>query len=53
MFEMTPEEFEAWRSQFVISNTDKKGLRYAPFVCHQVYNLNLRAKQEGILCCDL
>ena len=31
MFEMAPEEFEAWRSQFVISNTDKKGLRYAPF----------------------
>lgn len=33
MFEMTKEEFEDWRSQFVTSNlSDKMGLRYAPFV---------------------
>ncbi len=31
MFEMTQEEFEHWRSHFVISKEDKKGLRYAPF----------------------
>jgi phage regulator Rha-like protein len=31
MFEMTPEELENWRSQFVTSNSDKKGLRYPPF----------------------
>src|SRR5690554_1449900 len=31
MFELTSEEFEAWRSQSVISNTDKQGLRHAPF----------------------
>jgi phage regulator Rha-like protein len=31
MFEMTNEELETWRSQFVTSNEDKKGLRYAPF----------------------
>ncbi|NAS32043.1 ORF6N domain-containing protein [Flavobacteriaceae bacterium R38] len=31
MFEMTKKEFENWRSQFVTSNVDKKGLRYAPF----------------------
>lgn len=31
MFEMTKEEFLDWRSQFVMSNSDKKGLRYAPF----------------------
>nr|WP_304064067.1 ORF6N domain-containing protein [Pedobacter glucosidilyticus] len=31
MFEMSPEEFQNWRSQFVTSNSDKKGLRYAPF----------------------
>ncbi len=31
MFEMTPEELENWRSQFVISNSDKKGLRHMPF----------------------
>lgn len=31
MFEMTKEEFINWRSQFVTSNSDKMGLRYAPF----------------------
>ena len=28
MFELTKEEFENWRSQFVTSNSDKMGLRY-------------------------
>ncbi len=32
MFELTKEEFEKWRSQFVTSNEDKMGLRYAPYV---------------------
>lgn len=31
MFEMTKKELDDWRSQFVISNTDKKGLRHLPF----------------------
>ena len=31
MFEMTVEEFSDWRSQFVTSNSDTMGLRYAPF----------------------
>ncbi len=31
MFEMTKEEFSNWRTQFATSNSDKKGLRYAPF----------------------
>ncbi len=31
MFEMSDEEFGDWRSQFVTSNSDKQGLRYAPF----------------------
>jgi len=31
MFEMSKEEFENWRSQFVTSNSDKMGLRYTPF----------------------
>lgn len=31
MFEMTDTELEIWRTQFVTSNADKKGLRYAPF----------------------
>ncbi|GGA68365.1 hypothetical protein GCM10008015_06440 [Flavobacterium palustre] len=30
MFELSKEEFENWRSQFVTSNSDKMGLRYAP-----------------------
>jgi len=30
MFELTKEEFENWRSQFVTSNSDKMGLRYRP-----------------------
>ncbi|MBU3012475.1 ORF6N domain-containing protein [Polaribacter vadi] len=32
MFELTKIEFENWRSQFVTSNSDKMGLRYAPMV---------------------
>ena len=31
MFELTPQEFKDWRSQFVTSNEDKMGLRYAPY----------------------
>lgn len=31
MFEMRQEELQNWRSQFVTSNADRKGLRYAPF----------------------
>ena len=32
MLELTKEEFEHWRSQFVTSNADKMGLRYRPMV---------------------
>ncbi|QQT38011.1 ORF6N domain-containing protein [Sphingobacterium spiritivorum] len=31
MFEMSDTELKDWRSQNVISNLDKKGLRYSPF----------------------
>jgi hypothetical protein len=31
MFQLTKEEFENWRSQFVTSNSDRRGLRYAPY----------------------
>lgn len=31
MFELTAQEFSDWRSQFVTSNEDKQGLRYAPY----------------------
>ena len=30
IFEMTKNEFEDWRSQFVTSKSDKMGLRYKP-----------------------
>lgn len=30
MFELTKKEFNIWRSQFVTSKADRKGLRYAP-----------------------
>jgi hypothetical protein len=32
MFQMTKEEFEFWKSQIVISNSDRMGLRKPPFV---------------------
>ncbi len=31
MFEMSDEEFQNWRSQFVTSNSEMMGLRYAPY----------------------
>jgi hypothetical protein len=31
MFEMSSQELEVWRSQFVTSKSDKQGLRFAPF----------------------
>ena len=31
MFELTNQEFNEWRSQFVTSNEDRMGLRYAPY----------------------
>ena len=31
MFQMTKNEFSIWRSQFVTSKSDMKGLRYSPF----------------------
>ena len=31
MFELNEKEFNDWRSQYVTSNSDKMGLRYAPF----------------------
>ena len=32
MFEMTKEEFQDWRSQIVMSNSEKMGLRRSPMV---------------------
>ncbi|HPI37690.1 MAG TPA: ORF6N domain-containing protein [Ignavibacteriaceae bacterium] len=31
MFQLTTAEFKSWRSQTVMSNSDKKGLRHLPF----------------------
>ncbi len=42
MFELTKTELEIWRSQFVTSNSEKMGLRYAPmaFTEHGVLMLS-------------
>src|SRR6187431_1127899 len=42
MFELTKEEFENWRSQFVTSKSDQIGLRHAPmaFTEHGVLMLS-------------
>ncbi|MBP9762020.1 ORF6N domain-containing protein [Patescibacteria group bacterium] len=32
MFQLTRQEMENWRSQFVTSNSDKMGVRHAPYV---------------------
>ena len=32
MFQLDNQEFEKWRSQIVMSNSDKMGLRYRPYV---------------------
>ena len=49
MFELTNEELENWRSQIVISNSEKMGLRYLPMVFteHGVLMLSsvLKSKQ--------
>lgn len=42
MFEMITEELQNWRSQFVTSNADKKGLRYPPF-CFSEYGVIMLA----------
>ncbi len=48
MFELTKSEFENWRSQFVTSNSDKMGLRYAPmaFTEHGVLMLSSVLKSD-------
>lgn len=42
MFELSKEEFQNWRSQFVTSSSDKMGLRYTPmaFTEHGVLMLS-------------
>ncbi|MDQ6528577.1 ORF6N domain-containing protein [Flavobacterium sp. LHD-85] len=48
MFELDKSEFENWRSQFVTSNSDKIGLRYAPmaFTEHGVMMLSSVLKSD-------
>ncbi|MEN2486458.1 ORF6N domain-containing protein [Flavobacterium sp. B11] len=48
MFELDKSEFENWRSQFVTSNSDKIGLRYAPmaFTEHGVMMLSSILKSD-------
>ena len=42
MFEMSAKEMQNWRSQFVTSNSDKIGLRYAPY-CFTEYGVLMLA----------
>lgn len=48
MFELSTQEFGNWRSQFVMSNSDKMGLRYAPmaFTEHGVLMLSSVLKSD-------
>lgn len=48
MFELNKKEFSNWRSQFVTSNSDKMGLRYAPmaFTEHGIAMLSSVLKSE-------
>ena len=48
MFELNKSEFENWRSQFVISNSDKMGLRHLPmaFTEHGVLMLSSVLKSD-------
>lgn len=48
MFELNKSEFENWRSQFVTSNSDKIGLRYAPmaFTEHGILMLSSILKSD-------
>ncbi len=51
MFELTKEEFQNWRSQIATSNSEKMGLRLAPFVFteHGVLMLSSVLKSEQAL----
>ena len=48
MFVLNPKEFEDWRSQFVTSKADRKGLRYAPmaFTEHGILMLSSVLKSQ-------
>ncbi|MDX6190469.1 ORF6N domain-containing protein [Flavobacterium sp. FlaQc-52] len=48
MFELNESEFKNWRSQFVTSNSDKMGLRYAPmaFTEHGILMLSSVLKSD-------
>lgn len=48
MFVLSPSEFKIWRSQFVTSNADRKGLRYAPmaFTEHGILMLSTVLNSE-------
>ncbi|HJU45373.1 MAG TPA: ORF6N domain-containing protein [Chitinophagaceae bacterium] len=48
MFEMSKEELENWRTQFAASNSDKMGLRYAPYAfTEQVNRRRIGFRKEG------
>jgi len=47
MFELIAKEFNVWRSQFVTSKSDKKGLRYKPMAIQKKQGLTLLAPKLG------
>lgn len=51
MFVLNQTEFNNWRSQFVTSNADRKGLRYAPMANteHGILMLSSVLNSSGIL----
>jgi len=49
MFEMTKEEFQNWRSQIVISNSDLMGLRFMPFCFNIVQNRKITVDHYFLL----
>ena len=49
MFEMTAEEFNIWRSQFVPSKSDRMGLRYTPFCFTETQKKAAPVKRQPFL----
>lgn len=46
MFVLNTNEFRGWRSQFVTSKADQKGLRYAPDGLHRTRNSHALQRSE-------
>ena len=47
MFQMSQNEFENWRSQFVTSNSDRMGLRRAPYAFGKLLKVTTSGRSKG------